>query len=497
MEKPILFSRPSIDVLFKSAAEIYGESLVGILLSGANKDGALGLKQIKETGGIAIVQNPISAEMSEMPSAGMAFASPECVLSLDKIAQFLDKLNDDSPNETIVQNFPKTDKLEILIVDDVRDNLLALNALLERDDVSILKAQSGAQALELMLKHDFCLALLDVRMPEMNGFELAELMRGTSKTKNIPIIFVTADTKDQTHIFKGYESGAVDFLRKPLDAHSVTSKVNIFLEIYQQKKELSKQVKWLKEIRDHQEKLLIELNKTKEALEQATRTREEFMAIAVHELSMPLLNLKKEAKKRKQNIENGQTYTTPELAQIFEFDICQLERLTQQFDDMLDISRLTSGQLSLNLEFFDLCSLIHDIVEIKLKLFLEAGIHVTLNSYESINGNWDKFRIEQAINNLLTNVIQYAPGNPLTISISQQLEHAIIVIEDKGKGIEKADLSRIFERFERATQTEISGLGLGLFIVKKIIEAHHGSIKLESQVGLGSSFIINLPMSLS
>lgn len=228
-EKPVHFSRPSIDVLFKSAADSYGESLVGILLTGANEDGAQGLKKIKETGGIAIVQDPISAERPVMPTAGMAFSSPECVLSLDKIADFLLKLNH-------VSGPDKKEKFEILIVDDVKDNLFALNALLKRDDVNISQALSGNEALELMLKHDFCLALLDVQMHGINGYELAEFMRGTRKTKNIPIIFVTGSEKDQRYFFKGYKSSTVDFLRKPLDPHSVISKVNIFLELHQQKK---------------------------------------------------------------------------------------------------------------------------------------------------------------------------------------------------------------------------------------------------------------------
>ena len=132
----------------------------------------------------------------------------------------------------------KGEHFPILIVDDVKDNLIALKAILERDDVTIYQALTGKLALELMMKHDFCLALLDVQMPEMNGFELATFMRGSKKTKNIPIIFVTASAKEQDFSFKGYESGAVDFLIKPLDAHAVKSKVNIFIELFQQKKEL-------------------------------------------------------------------------------------------------------------------------------------------------------------------------------------------------------------------------------------------------------------------
>lgn len=129
-------------------------------------------------------------------------------------------------------------KFEILIVDDMKENLFALNALLQRDDVVISQASSGLAALDLMLAHDFCLAFLDVKMPHMDGFELAELMRGSKKTKNIPIIFVTATAKEQSFSFKGYESGAIDFLLKPLDSFAVNSKVNVFIELFHQKNDL-------------------------------------------------------------------------------------------------------------------------------------------------------------------------------------------------------------------------------------------------------------------
>jgi response regulator RpfG family c-di-GMP phosphodiesterase len=129
-----------------------------------------------------------------------------------------------------------TDQTKILLVDNLKDNLLALEWLLKRDDVEIFKANSGNDALELMVPHEFALALIDVNMPGMSGFELAELMRGTNQTKNIPIIFVTATAKDQSFSFKGYESGAVDFLLKPLDTHAVKSKVSIFIEFYRQKR---------------------------------------------------------------------------------------------------------------------------------------------------------------------------------------------------------------------------------------------------------------------
>src|SRR6202042_1099169 len=129
--------------------------------------------------------------------------------------------------------------IKVLLVDDTPENLVALEALLRRDGVELLKAASGAEALELLLVHEVSLALLDVQMPEMDGFELAELMRGAERTKHVPIIFVTAGSRDPSRVFKGYESGAVDFLFKPIDPHILRSKVDVFLELAQQRQELA------------------------------------------------------------------------------------------------------------------------------------------------------------------------------------------------------------------------------------------------------------------
>mgnify|MGYP002136440084 CR=1 FL=1 len=135
---------------------------------------------------------------------------------------------------------PQTDRTKCLLVDDVEENLIALEALLQRDGLDILKAQSGPEALELLLAHDdVALALLDVQMPEMNGFELAELIRGSERTRHIPLIFMTAGSREQNWQFRGYESGAVDFLYKPIDPHMLTNKASVFFELHRRKQALA------------------------------------------------------------------------------------------------------------------------------------------------------------------------------------------------------------------------------------------------------------------
>ena len=147
-------------------------------------------------------------------------------------------------------------KQNILVVDDHRENLIALEAILDGDGRNLIMAQSGNEALSLALKHDFALVLLDVQMPEMDGFEVAELMRKNKKTRNLPIIFVTAISKEQKYVFKGYECGAVDYLYKPIDQKILEAKVNVFLELDRQRKKLQQAVVQMKRLKDENERLL-------------------------------------------------------------------------------------------------------------------------------------------------------------------------------------------------------------------------------------------------
>src|SRR5579864_6650549 len=157
--------------------------------------------------------------------------------------------------------------VKCLLVDDLEENLLALSALLARDGVEILTARSGSEALELVLVHDVALAFLDVQMPDMDGFELAELMRGSERTRHIPLIFVTAGARERHRLFKGYESGAVDFIHKPIEPHILKNKADVFFELYRQRRQLA-----------------VELNDRTETL----RLNEMFSALLAHDLRSPL-----------------------------------------------------------------------------------------------------------------------------------------------------------------------------------------------------------------
>lgn len=392
---------------------------------------------------------------------------------------------------------PHREKTRILLVDDVPENLLALEALIRRDDVVVHKAASGDAALELLLAHDFALAILDVQMPGMDGFELAEFMRGTEKTKHIPIVFVTAGGRELNYAFKGYESGAVDFLHKPLDAHTVKSKVNVFVDLYRQSKVLKHQLETLERHRQEQEALLQELTETQEELRKAITIRDEFMSIASHELKTPLTSLKLQIQLRQRYLKKGDAsaFTIDKIAKMVESDDRQIQRLIRLIDDMLDISRIRSGRLTVHPATFDLSELVRDVVDRFSEQLAAAGCTVTLTVPGPVVGYWDHFRVEQVVINLLTNAMRYGAGKPVTIVLEAGDGRARLSVRDEGIGIAEEHQARIFQQFERVVSaSQIGGLGLGLYIVDQIVRAHGGSIRVESALGKGSTFIVELPV---
>src|SRR5471032_1129657 len=234
---------------------------------------------------------------------------------------------------------------KLLIVDDLPENLLALEALIKREDRQVFKALSADEALSLLLEHEFAMAILDVQMPGMNGFELAELMRGTEKTKNIPIVFVSAAGRELNYAFKGYETGAVDFLYKPLDVGAVKSKVNVFVSLYQQRHETRRQVAALEKSRQEQETLLQELHATQAELQRSVQMRDEFMSMVAHELRTPLNTLFLEAQVRKMQLDrhNLDAFNEDNLTKMVARDGRQIQSMIRLIDDMLDVSRMRSG----------------------------------------------------------------------------------------------------------------------------------------------------------
>ena len=386
---------------------------------------------------------------------------------------------------------------KLLIVDDLPENLRALNAIIQQDDRTVYQASSGEAALALLLEHEFALAILDVQMPGMDGFELAELMRGTEKTRHIPIVFVSAAGRELNYAFKGYETGAVDFLYKPLDVGAVKSKVNVFVSLYQQRHETRRQVAALEKSRHEQETLLQELHATQAQLQHSVQMRDEFMSMVAHELRTPLNTLFLEAQVRKMQLDrhNLDAFNEDNLNKMVARDGRQIQSMIRLIDDMLDVSRMRSGRLSIRPKQTDLSVLLERIVSDLAHQAGAQGTTITLTAQPHVIGLWDAFRIEQVVANLLNNALRYGQKMPIEVTLTADAHQARIDVRDYGVGISSTDQQRIFNAFERgANNGAPGGLGLGLYITKQLTEAHQGEIVVLSSLGEGALFSVSLPL---
>ena len=335
-------------------------------------------------------------------------------------------------------------------------------------------------------------------MPGMNGFELAKLMRGTEKTRHIPIIFVSAAGKESNYAAWGYESGAVDFLYKPLDLYAVKGKVNVFVELYHQRQETRKQVQALEKSRQEQEVLLQQLQATQGELQRAIRMRDDFMSVVAHELLTPLNTLFLETQLRKVELDRGNTaiFDAAYLQEMVTRDESQIQGITSLIDDMLDISRIRSNRLSIRPRQVELSALLARVVDNLSNQAAAAGVQITLQADQPVTGFWDEFRIEQVLINLLTNTLRYGNAQPVDVSLTPLADGVRIDVRDQGQGISAEDQERIFEQFERAVENESSGgLGLGLYISRQLVEAHGGTLSVQSQPGEGAVFTVTLPLT--
>lgn len=377
-------------------------------------------------------------------------------------------------------NMPN-EKIYFLLVDDLEENLLSLEALLRREELVLLKARSGPEALELLLKHEVALALLDVQMPGMDGFELAELMRGTERTRHIPIIFLTAGSADYQRRFRGYETGAVDFIQKPIEADILRSKAQVFFDLYYQQMLLIRQ-------RD-------ELRRNAEALREADRRKDEFLATLAHELRNPLAPIRNGLQVLRMAPNSA---AAEEVRDMMERQLTHLVRL---IDDLLDVSRVSQGKIDLQREHVSVQTILQSAMEVSRPL-IEQRKH-TLRTHIPDEELWlqgDSTRLAQIIGNLLNNAAKYTPeGGKITLSVKTDQENVVISVADNGLGIAPDMLTKIFGLFTQVdndlSRTQ-SGLGIGLALVKRLVEMHYGKIDAYSKgLGHGSIFSVYLPLS--
>ncbi|MCF8231960.1 MAG: response regulator [Bacteroidales bacterium] len=377
----------------------------------------------------------------------------------------------------------------VLIVDDRPENLLTLENMLESEELNIVKANSGKEALSLMLDYHFALVLLDVQMPVMDGFEVAELMRSNEKTKHIPIIFITAISTERKHIFKGYETGAVDYLYKPLDLEVLRSKIQSFIEFFKHKQKLQETTQKL-------ENTVEELHRAKKVAEDATKAKSSFLANMSHEIRTPLNGI----------IGMADLMLQDELSELQRERLLDLrnsgESLLEIINEILDISKIEAEKLELEDVNFNVRELLEKVVRLlsvkTLKTDIELVASITPDTPNSLQG--DPTRLRQVLINLLGNAIKFTNEGEIGVDIVKKNEDEESVtlefnIFDTGIGIPKEKQDKLFESYEQAdksTSREYGGTGLGLPISKKIVELMGGTLNLESKEGKGSRFYFSI-----
>ena len=365
----------------------------------------------------------------------------------------------------------------ILIVDDSPENIISLQKVLEKNDFEVDTASSGEEALKKILKKSYVLIILDVQMPGMDGFEVAEAISGYSKAKETAIIFLSAATANIKLITKGYSSGGLDYISKPVDMNILLLKVKTFYRIYEQSRALNE--------------MQIALRAEIEFRKEAERKKDEFISIASHELKTPMTSIKGyiQLLERSLDKEDKEAIRT-RLHKVQN----QIEKLNLLIADLLDISKIESGKLKFNKKYFAFNDLLEHIIEVMQQSNPQVKILRKGDFDADIYG--DEMRIEQVIINFITNAIKYAPdGEEIHITTEIRGDDIYFSVRDFGIGMSAEHQQKVFEKFYRIEETSarFQGLGIGLYICQEIIERHHGTIGAHSIPDEGSEFYFQIP----
>ena len=377
------------------------------------------------------------------------------------------------------------EKPKILIVDDLEENLISMEMLLNDFEVDIVRAASGQEALRHTIKDEFAMVILDVQMPGMDGYETLSLMRKRKKTKYLPVIFVSAIHQSDLHIIKGIETGAVDFIPKPIIPEILIGKVKIFLDLYQQQNELNVTLKRL-------EQKNTELEIAKEKAIEATKTKTMFLANMSHEIRTPMNGIMGISK-----ILN-KTSLTEEQAELMEIIINSGENLLQIINDILDYSKIESNQVQLEKREFELRAVVKTIVKLFRFKAREKGLNLTKEIAPEIPNVLvdDSMRLTQILTNLVNNGIKFTASGSVAIIIelvekkNSEVE-LLFKVKDTGIGIDKEGLQKLFKEFSQTDSSitrKYGGTGLGLAICKNLVNLMEGEIGVDSAPGHGSVF---------
>jgi signal transduction histidine kinase len=381
--------------------------------------------------------------------------------------------------------------INILLVDDESRNLDALEAILDDPTYRLLRANDADTALRLLLHNDIAAIVLDIKMPVVSGFELASIIKGTKKFRQIPIVFLTAYLLDPEDILMGYGAGAVDYLTKPVNPQILKHKIAIFAELFRKTRALA-------ELNEHLEvrvqERTAELEKSEEALRAASTQKDLFLATLAHELRNPLAPLR--------------TGLDILLKQPTQSDVAlrtlaamnrQLSHMVRLIDDLMDVSRISRGTLEMRPENVELSSVIEGAIETTRPLFQRRAQSLAIEIAEPIAARLDATRVAQIVGNLLSNASKHSPSAAVIgVELARMDDTAMIRVLDRGVGIPEDQLEQVFSMFtkiERSVDSVNDGLGIGLALSRQLAELQGGTLTASSPgEGKGATFTLSLPL---
>jgi signal transduction histidine kinase len=384
-------------------------------------------------------------------------------------------------------------RINILLVDDEPRNLDALEAILTDPDYCLLRAGDADRALRLLLDNeDVAAIILDIQMPRVNGIELARIIKGTKRFRQIPILFLTAHMVDDADIISGYGAGAVDYLTKPINTAILRAKVAVFADLFRKTRALAELNESLEE-RVHAR--TAELEKSEAALREASRQKDEFLAVLAHELRNPLAPLRT-GLDLLTHVQNAQTPHV--VGRTLAAMNRQLAHVVRLIDDLLDVSRISRGVLELKKQRVDLGATVQGAAESFRAIFEHKKVQLTVAPPAKVFGVVDPTRIAQIIGNLLHNAYKFTSENGhVSVEVAQEDESAVVRVRDDGVGVPPDQLERVFEMFTRIERKQGSadgGSGIGLGLAKRLAQMHSGELSAWSEgEGRGSTFTLRLP----
>ena len=365
-----------------------------------------------------------------------------------------------------------TFRSSVLIVDDNTNNIQAVGTILKQNGISLSIATSGAKALEAVKAKKPDLILLDIMMPEMDGYEVARILKSDPITADIPIIFLTAKTSIDDVVL-GFEVGAVDYIAKPFNSAELTSRVNTHLSL------------------KHYQDLMIEKNLQ---LEQLDQDKNEFLGIAAHDLKNPIYNISMLAKVIKE-----ENLSKEEIDEFATDILTTSERMLELIRNLLDINAIEQGKIKMNIEDIAISEIAKACSDNYIDRAKAKSIKLNYSAQDSIpTVPADGGFVLQILDNLISNAVKYSPFNKnIWVKSYSDSDKVYVSIKDEGPGLSEADQTKLFGKFARLTPQPTGdehSNGLGLSIAKKYAESMHGDIKLISQLGEGCEFILELPI---